>query len=175
MHYMPGEKILFESKSTKLVLTTHRVRFESRTLGRKLVTSFMLEEIVSCNLIYRNHPSFIGVGIVFGIAGFYLVRYVDFAWAIGLTFMALCLLAYLATIERAVVLSSSNAVMNVPLGVLGDQDPIEFIDEVETAKNARYVSTKKMQQEQNYPKPEMLDTRREPSIAPTSFRNSEGR
>jgi hypothetical protein len=174
MKYMPNEKVLFESDSKKLVLTTHRVRFESKTLGKKHLTSFMLEEVVSCKLIYHSHPSFIGVGTVFGIAGFYLVNYVDFSWVIGLTLMALSLLAYLATIERAVLLSSGGAIIYVPLRVLDKQDPIMFIDEVETAKNARYLSTKGLQQEQNHPKPEKLDTRREPTFAPTSVSNFKG-
>jgi hypothetical protein len=88
--------------------------------------------------------------------------------------MALSLLAYLATIERAVLISSCGAIINVPLRVLGKQDPIIFIDEVETAKNARYLSTKGMHQEQYHPKPEKLDTRREPTLAPTSVSNFEG-
>lgn len=171
MKYMPGEKVIFGSDSNKLILTTHRVRFESKTLGKKLLTSFMLEEIVSCTLIYRSHPSFIGIGAVFGIAGFYLVNYVNFSWAIGLTFMAMSLLAYLATTERAVLLSSCAAFIRVPLRVLGEQDPIMFIDEIETAKNARYLSTKGMQQKQNPPKFEKLDTSREPTLVPTSIGN----
>jgi hypothetical protein len=131
----------------------------------------MLEEVVSCQLIYHSHPSFIGIGIVFGIGGFYLVTYVDFAWAIGLTLMALSLLAYLATIKRALLLSSYGAVINVPLRVLGKQDPIMFIEEVETAKNARYLSTKGVHHRQNYSQSEKFNTRREPTLTSTTIGN----
>jgi len=174
MKYIPGEKVLFESDSNKFVLTSHRVRFESKTLGKKLVTSFMLEEVISCNLIYRSHPSFIGIGAVFGIAGFYLVKYVDFSWAVGLTLMALSLLAYIATTERTFLISSCAAFIRVPLHVLGEQDPIMFIDEIETAKNARYLSTKGMQQKQNYSKFEKPDIKREPTLVPTNISNFNG-
>ena len=174
MKILPGERVLFESKSEKLVLTTHRIRFESRTLGKRRVTSFMLEEIASCDLISRIHPSFLVVAVIFGAGGFYLVRYVDFAWAIGLAFTALSLIAFLATIERILLVSSSGSVISVPLAELGEDDPTLFIDDLEVAKNTRYLSTRVVQQAQAQPKTESLDTRREPTLARTNFRNLEG-
>lgn len=168
---IPDEKILFESKSEALILTTHRVRFEARGFGASDFTSLMLEEIVSCEFVYRSHPALIILGLVAAVSGFVLRGYLEFAWMIGLILMAIFLLAYLLTIERVLLLASCNAVIGVPIRELGMQNVRSFIDTLEAAKNARFLLAGSIrggeQPRQGISGLEGLsDARREPTFTP---------
>jgi hypothetical protein len=133
---LPGEKKLLSSSDDRLVLTTHRVRFEARARGFSRTTSIMLEEVSACEIASTSKPWLIAVGILALFIGFYLATpRDDQPKAIGLAVAAVCVLAYVATRRQVISVRSSGGAINVPTRGMGLDKAKEFIDHVELAKN----------------------------------------
>ena len=53
---LPGERVLFESRSGALRVTTHRVRYERISGGNVAIKSIMLEQVASCAMVRHTNP-----------------------------------------------------------------------------------------------------------------------
>jgi hypothetical protein len=72
MDLMPGEKILIGSDATSLVLTTHRVRYHTKSWSDTRLTSIMLEELCSCTMANTSKPLFLVLAVLFLLGGFFI-------------------------------------------------------------------------------------------------------
>ncbi|MDP2997907.1 MAG: hypothetical protein Q8N47_10500 [Bryobacterales bacterium] len=101
----------------------------------------MLEDLTSCNIETRSKPGWLVAG---GVAGGYMAL-----WAVssgdpgkfvaGVLLAALCLVAYVLTRRKIMVLRSASE--GIELNVSGDSwDSLKaFVDAVQTAKHERLM------------------------------------
>ena len=132
MKMVTGERVLMESDSKELVLTTHRLRIHAQKWGAARVTSIMLEELCSCELSYK---SFV---ILLLLAALGLVGLGGTVSPIAGTVVALgCVAAYYLTRRQALVFASPTARIVVVTQGMSIERALEFVDAVEGAKVAR--------------------------------------
>ena len=56
MFLLPGERILFESEANSLILSTHRIRFDTGSGANSRLISIMLEELCSSEITRTHYP-----------------------------------------------------------------------------------------------------------------------
>jgi hypothetical protein len=141
VNLMPGEKVLIQSDNGKLVLTSHRVRFEARVSGRAKFTSIMLEGLVSCQITYTSAPILLWLALLSLPVGAYFNTARDNTSVIvGLIAAALFVLGYFVTRTRVLSLASAGgATIDVGTKGMSMDTAKQFIDKAESAKNERYL------------------------------------
>src|SRR5437762_4197148 len=70
MNHLQGEAVLFQVAGNKLTLSTHRVRYESDTLGSAEIKSIMLEEVASIAMVHSSNIAFLVLAAISLIVGF---------------------------------------------------------------------------------------------------------
>ncbi|MCK6560408.1 hypothetical protein HUU39_13590 [candidate division KSB1 bacterium] len=139
MTSMSDERILLRSGG--LTLTTHRVRSEAERGGKMQITSIMLEELCSCETRFTSHPFLLilaGLIAVAGLLSSNLVR--DSSGLItALVFAGILLAIYFATRKEVISLASAAAQINLQRQQTEQQDAGQLIDQIEAAKNQRYL------------------------------------
>lgn len=136
MELLAGERVLLESKSKTIRLTTHRVRYHARSLGADNVISVALEEVASCGLVRSSYPLLLALAAVSGLAGLAAGR---FGIRIGLFIAACALVAYFATRSRVLAIASAGHTIRVSASGVPTEELLQFIDATERAKNERYL------------------------------------
>lgn len=137
MNLLPGERIIVTSEAKELTLTTHRLRWDSRRWGEAQVTAIMLDELCSCEVTSVSQPILLILAALAAIGGFVIQNIA--AIAIGITLAVVLLVVYLTCRRQAVALRSAGAAITTKTEGMSLQDAIDLIDEVEAAKNARYL------------------------------------
>jgi hypothetical protein len=142
MTYLLGEKILMESDNKTLVLTTHRVRYDAIGKGkgwadRAELISIMLEEVASCAITRISYPFLLWLALL-GLALAILAQ--DRA-LIGLAIAILSAGGYILS-RRLVLLitSSGGGQIQINIGGMSLQAVRDFVDEIEKAKNQRFLA-----------------------------------
>ena len=129
--------------TTQLVLTTHRLRLETATLGSASIVSIMLEGLASCSVIRTSRPAFLilaTVSLLFG--GFWLEVINGESVVLVVEVIAAVVFGVSYYESRLQVLSLRSAADRAQISTRGmSLDAVrEFIDEAEEAKNVRYLS-----------------------------------
>lgn len=137
MKLFEGEEKILESDDGDLVLTTHRLRHDKKSFGKRKITSILLNELSSCELSHRSHPILLILAIlgliVTGIATIESGKADDIlAFAIP-TFILF--IAYFLTRRQVMQLSTAGSPIVVALKGMKPETVKEFIDETEIAKN----------------------------------------
>lgn len=139
MTTIPDEKVLLQSGG--LTLTTHRVRSEAERGGKMQITSIMLEELCSCETRFTSHPFLLilaGLLAVAGLLSSNLTR--DGSVSLTALILAGILVAiYFATRKEVISLASAAARINLQRRQSGQQEAKQLIDQIEAAKNQRYL------------------------------------
>ena len=143
MSMMPDEKVILESDKKDVSLTNFRVRYESKKQGFATVVSIMLESLTSSAITYKSYPWLLAVAAVFvGLAVYISTLPNSNALVIVASVPAVGLVvAYFLTRIRIVSLASPSAAIRFRAS--GRAAAERFIDAVESAKNDRYLATKK--------------------------------
>ncbi len=133
MKLIDGEENILESKNGELILTTHRVRLDTKSLGKRKITSILLRELSSCELAHRSYPILllimvIGL-IVAGVGGN------SDAMVGGVAVAVIALIAYFLTRRQALCFASAGASLLVETKGMKPDYVKNFIDEAEIAKN----------------------------------------
>lgn len=140
MMSLPGERLLYESPTGKLKITTHRVRYERQSGSTATIKSIMLEEVASCSMIRKTYPWLLIFAAICFLGGLLLAFS---GWMAGLVFgliLAVILgFAYLLSREQVVAIASGGTTIFVNTQVWASNDVRELIEKVEAAKNARYL------------------------------------
>ena len=124
MNLLPDERVLLESDNGEFILTTHRARFEAKRQGQAQVTSILLDQISSSEIRHASKPILLMFAFLFAIT------------VIG---GLLFLLAYLWSRRQVISLASYGATINLETRGMSLQAAKDFINDVESAKNARYL------------------------------------
>lgn len=149
MNLMHGESILLESISGKLVLTSHRIRYEAGSFGQAQLKSIMLEELSSCALQRSSAPIFLVLGalslvlgliagVVAGVATENVLPSV-IGIGLGIAFAGLFSILFLITRQQVLAVASSAATITVDVSEMTVERARHFIDAIEAAKNVRYL------------------------------------
>lgn len=142
MNDLPDEKLLIESDNKVLVLTTHRVRYDTVGKGsgwtdRNELVSIMLEELAACAIVRTNYP----ILLLLALVGVLILLLVNGGAIAGIVLTILSLGGFLASQRQVLLLVSSGGVrIQVSIASMSLQAVREFIDEVEKAKNQRFLA-----------------------------------
>ena len=142
MKLVSDETVLLESDTKELVLTTHRIRFQTKKSGRATVISIMLEELCSCGITHTSYPFLVVLAAIFFIGGIALGSLLDEAsWAIasGIILGVLFIIVYFVTRKGVFSLASGGATINTSPSGMSYDNMVKFIDDVEVAKNGRLL------------------------------------
>jgi hypothetical protein len=149
MNLMLGESILLESPSGTLVLTSHRIRYEKKSLGQAELRSIMLEELSSCAMERTSLPIFLVLGalsLAFGVvAGVVAAGATEnvvsavIGITLGIAFVGLFSILFLITRRQVLSVASSAATITLDVSEMSVERARHFIDAIEAAKNVRYL------------------------------------
>ena len=146
MNLLPGERVLLESDTKNLVLTSHRVRYEMQTTGLTKITSIMLEEVSACEVTTTTKPGLLIAAIVVFLAGLFFNSSIsprDSSAIIGGVVVAVILvLAYFGTRERVISVRSAGGAINASIQGIPPESVRNFIEVLEQAKNERYFAAR---------------------------------
>ena len=136
---LPNETRLLSSDDDRLLLTTHRVRFEAKSAAFRRVTSILLEEVSACEIASTSKPWLLALALLFVLVGLSETGRNNDDRTVAFVFAVVCGLAYLATRRQVISVRSSGGSINVPTRGMGLEKAKDFIDQVELAKyrNAR--------------------------------------
>jgi hypothetical protein len=142
MNHFPDEKVLIESDNKTLVLTTHRVRYDAIGKGggwadRTELVSMMLEELAACAITRLSYP----VLLLLALACLLLALVVEDRAIIGVA-LAIFFVGGFFLSQRQVLLliSAGGGKIQVNTGGMTLQAVRDFVDEVEKAKNQRFLA-----------------------------------
>ena len=137
----PNEQVLLGSPGGGLILTTHRVRYEEQGGGGGTFISIMLDEIASCTVIRVQHPILLviaAISVLLGVAIWIVDSRPDGA-VVGIIIGLVLIGIYFATRQQVLALASAGATIRVnTIGMKADV-VTDFVDQVEFAKNSRYL------------------------------------
>ena len=128
--------------TTQLVLTTHRLRLETATLGSASIVSIMLEGLASCRVSRTSRPLFLILATISLLSGLLIGANNGKSGVFVVGVLAAALFGALYYASRLQVLSLRSAADRAQISTRGmSLDAVrEFIDEAEEAKNVRYLS-----------------------------------
>ena len=139
MNYFADEKLLIEADNKVLVLTTHRLRYDSLDGGlavRKELVSILLEELVSCAITRISYPLL----LLLALGGVMLALLMEGAAIVGIALAVLFTGGFFASQRRVLLISSAGSKIQVNIAHMSLQSLREFVDEIEDAKNRRYMA-----------------------------------
>ncbi len=135
MNLLEGEKILMESESKDLILTTCRIRQRS-TSG---YTSIFLEHICSIQVEREERVWLVIIGCIVGLGSVAaLAEGEPAAGVLGLTVGTALAIGYFLSRSDVVWFRSPRASIRWPVKGSHTEYVTAFVDAVEAAKNARY-------------------------------------
>ena len=142
MKILPSEQVLLKSPGGSLILTTHRVRYETQAMGSGEIISILLEELASCAMVRASQPVLLilaAIAFVLGAVGNLLGGGLG-SLTIGVIVAFLFVIFYFGS--RRQVLSLASAGATIQVSVVGWEMEMvkDFIEQAEEAKNARYFS-----------------------------------
>lgn len=141
MNSLHGETILRESKGRNLILSTHRIRYQSENFGSAQVKSIMLEELASCALVRTSQPIFLVLaGVCFFIGFLMASRNGEGVLLVSLVIAGVFVLFYFLSQQQVLAFASAGATIRVNTKGMKLEDAKEFIDHAEAAKNSRYFA-----------------------------------
>jgi hypothetical protein len=142
MNYFPNEKVLIESDNKVLVLTTHRVRYDAIGKGggwadRTELVSIMLEELSSCAITRTSYP----ILLLLALAALVLAILAQDRAIVGLALAVLFAGGFFLSQRQVLLLSSAGGgKIQVNTASMSLQSVREFVDEIENAKNQRFLA-----------------------------------
>ena len=152
MYLIPGETVIYGSSEAGFVVTSHRVRIDSKGWGQAQVTSIMLEELCSSEVKYSSQPLLFvlaGLILLLGVAGtiwaytrqvsglLSLLRYVPVCGGLMIAMGSVFL--YFMTRRLTLVLASAGASIALDSMRLGMATTKQLIDTIESAKDYRFT------------------------------------
>lgn len=150
MNLMQGERVLMQSASENLILTTHRIRHESESFGQSQIISILLEELASSAMERTSVLLFLvlaalclGVGLVATAIVAITTSSLGFSIVgLGLSVASagVFALVYLFTQEQVLTFASAGAMIKISVNEMTAEGARDFLEMTEVAKNTRYLS-----------------------------------
>ena len=134
----PDEKILTRSNDDIIVLTTHRICYESKQFNRAYNQSIMLEHITSCENSNTNQNWLLVVAAILVVLS--ISEYNNHnpqAGNMGIFGAVLCGIVYYFSRRNLIVIASPSTKMRIPATGMSREQVLAFINRVEQAKYKR--------------------------------------
>ena len=134
-----GERLISESDDKSVILTTHRIRYNSSGAGTGHIVSIMLEKISSIEIHYKSWIFILFAGILLAMGGLLVgAQNRGDAMVMGLGAGGLCILIYFFTRRHVVTIASDGgAKINFETKGLKREALLDFINKIEAAKANR--------------------------------------
>jgi hypothetical protein len=142
MNPMQNETVLLESTGKKLILTSHRVRYQSEAMGNAEIRSIMLEELASCAMVRGSNIILLilaGVCLLGGVVVAANGPRNEGALIVGILLALVLVIAYFASRRQVLALASAGTTITVNTQGMKLEAVKEFIEQTEAAKNSRYL------------------------------------
>ena len=132
---LPGERVVMSSDTDTLVLTNHRVRYDSTEFGRSMFIGITLDSLASCGLVTQSSPVLLLLAGLAAIAAFIAGGNIT---VILLVVAVVLVIAYVLT-RRAVIFVASNGGQSIAVPTKGMARPaiIAFLEAIEREKLMR--------------------------------------
>ncbi|MFC1609543.1 hypothetical protein ACFL6C_01165 [Myxococcota bacterium] len=138
MDMLPKETVVASAPDDSLVLTTHRVRYETKRTGVARFTSMMLEEVSCCTIARREKPMLLALAVFLGAAGVVGAARGAEVLAVLIVAAVALLAAYFLTRHQTLSIVSTSGI-EIAVHTSTDLKRWKtFIDRVELAKDARF-------------------------------------
>jgi hypothetical protein len=140
MTLIPQEKVLFQTHSKTLTLTSHRVFYHTEAGGRTHTTSIMLEDLCSCSAGRTDAWMLVvvaGILAVFAIILAIIAQEPQVA-AGGLIPGVILVIVYFATRRATLALASAGAEIRISIIGMKVPEVAQFITRLTEAKDARF-------------------------------------
>ena len=140
MNLLKDETILTASEDNRVILTTHRIRYDAGSNGDSTMTSIMLEHISSVQLNTRSYPILLLIGFVLIVSGF-ITSYQSYgpsAQPVLLVIGFIVGILYFFTKQHTCIISSDGGSrIEFSTTNMRRQNLLEFIDKIEDAQSKR--------------------------------------
>ena len=141
MRLIDDEKVIAEICFEQLILTTHRIRYQTTIYGTVELTSIMLEEIASCSVVRKNQPILLMMALIVTFIGIMASINNDEAIILMLV-IAMCDVVltarYLIIRQPIILIASAGKSIKVKITDMELDAVLSFIDSVEIMKNERF-------------------------------------
>lgn len=142
MNLLPGEKIILESDNKSLCLTTHRIRYALKTGREQNITSIMLEELDACkvqHLVQKTWLYFALITVLLSVLGQVLNIRGLHPLLPGLILAGFFYFMFFITRKAVITIYAGCASADILTKGMSLETVTDFINEVEKAKNKRYL------------------------------------
>jgi hypothetical protein len=141
MKPMLNESVVLESQGKSLILTTHRIRYQSEALGNAEIRSIMLEELASCAIVHSSNVILLILAGICFLGGFLFSASAraEGPLIVGVLLAVILVVVYFASRRQVLALGSAGTTISVNTQGIKLDWLKEFIDQAEAAKNARYL------------------------------------
>jgi EamA domain-containing membrane protein RarD len=137
MKLLPNEKMIIETDEKELVLTSHRVRYNAKSTNNAEFMSIMLNEVASCGIVKKTKPLLLALAIIIALIGLYVGAKESQTAAIVFILIAFFFgVGYFLTIRKMLEIASAGSSILLNVSKMSMNQIIEFVDELEGAKNA---------------------------------------
>jgi hypothetical protein len=134
----PDEQIVTQSSNGIVTLTTHRICYEYKELGRSYNQNVMLEHVTSCENFYSSQIWVLILGIICFIGGIILgAQNKGQALIIGVLLALIFVVLYFLTKQNYIIISSPSTKMKIKVTSMKRDKVLDFINKVELTKNKR--------------------------------------
>lgn len=138
---LPEEKVLYSARG--LTVTTHRVRSTAAGSGNAEVTSIMLDELASCNVLRTSNPLLLmiaGFGLLIAVIAFLQNAQSNTVFIIaGLVVAVIFVLLFYLTRQQVLELASAGAAIRIADMGMSVTKVKSLFDLIESAKDERYM------------------------------------
>ena len=142
MNYFPDEKVLVEADNNTLILTTHRIRYDAIGKGggwadRTELVSIMLEEVGACAITRLSYPLL----LLLALGGVLLAILVEDRALVGIALAVLFAGGFFLSQRQVLLITATGgSKIQVNTGGMALQAIRDFVDEIEKAKNQRFMA-----------------------------------
>lgn len=142
MNPLQNETVLLESAGKTLILTTHRIRYQTEAMGSTEIRSIMLDEVASCAMIRSSNLILLilaGVCLIVGVLVAASGTRNEGALIIGVVLAIILVVAYFASRRQVLAFASAGTTITVNAQGMKPEAVKQFIEQTEAAKNSRYL------------------------------------
>ena len=142
MNPMQNETVLLETEGKRLILTTHRVRYQTEAMGSAEIKSIMLEELASCAMVRSSNIILLilaGICLALGVLVAASGPRNEGALLVGVLLALVFVIAYFASRRQVLALASAGTTISVNAQGMKLEAVKHFIEQTEAAKNSRYL------------------------------------
>ena len=146
MNPLQGEAVLLQAAGNRLTLSTHRIRYESDTLGSAEIKGIMLEELASIAMVRSSNIALLVLAAVSLLIGFVVAANdprMEGALVLGVIVAIVLAVAFFASRRQVLSFASAGATITVNTQDMKLDAVKEFIDRTEAAKNDRFLFGKR--------------------------------